>query len=297
MLKFIKDWTLPLAMLIGVLLYPLASRLIVLTPYLIFAMLLLTFSKLSPRQIKIQRAHLWLLLIQLFGSVGVYLLIRLYHPIVAQGAFICMLVPTATSAAVIVGMLGGNVGFLTAYLLVCNIAVAIAGPALFPFIGPHHETPFWEAFIYICREVGPILLLPLAVAWLLRYFAPKLHKGLTSIHGLSFYIWALALIIVTGTTTKFLVEQENPDYSMEIGMAVASLVICLFQFWLGRKIGRHYGDPISAGQALGQKNTVLAIWMAQAYLTPVSSLTPALYVLWQNCINAYQLWKKRGVTT
>ena len=52
-------------------------------------------------------------------------------------------------------------------------------------------------------------------------------------------------------------------------------------------------DRISAGQALGQKNTVLAIWMAVTYLNPLSSVGPGSYVVWQNIFNSYQLWKKR----
>ena len=58
-------------------------------------------------------------------------------------------------------------------------------------------------------------------------------------------------------------------------------------------IGTRYSDRISAGQALGQKNTVLAIWMAYTYLDPLSSVGPGSYVLWQNLFNSYQLWKKR----
>jgi len=44
---------------------------------------------------------------------------------------------------------------------------------------------------------------------------------------------------------------------------------------------------------LGQKNTVLAIWMAVTYLNPLSSVGPGSYVVWQNIINSWQLWKKR----
>lgn len=292
MLKFIKDWTLPLAMILGVLTYPWVSQLSFLTPYLIFIMLFLTFCKLSFRDIHIRPEHIWLLLIQMIGCVAVYGLVYLYDPIVAQGAFVCVLVPTATSAAVITGMLGGNVAFLTTYLLLCNIVVAIAGPALFPLIGPHHEMEFIEAFLYICKQVGPILILPLVFAWAVRYLTPKIHGVFLKITKLSFYLWAVALTIVTGSTVSFLVEQEKPDYRIEISLAVASLVICCGQFLLGRRIGRHYGDPVSSGQGLGQKNTILAIWMAQAYLNPISSIAPATYVLWQNIINSYQLWRK-----
>ena len=283
---------LPLAMLTGALSYRLVGYISFLTPYLIFTMLLLTFCKLSPREMRLHPLHKWLLLIQLVGCVVVYGLVYLYDPVVAQGALICVLAPTATSAAVITGMLGGSVAFLTNYVLLCNIGVAIMAPVLFSFMGSQSEMPFFESFLFICRQVGPLLILPLVFAWSLRAFLPKLHARILSVHKLSFYLWAVALTIVTGSTVRFLVEQQDPDYTVEIGLAVVSLVICVGQFLLGRRLGKTYGDPVSSGQGLGQKNTILAIWMAQVYLTPIASIAPAAYVLWQNSINSYQLWLK-----
>lgn len=283
---------LPLAMLTGALSYRLVGYISFLTPYLIFTMLLLTFCKLSPREMRLHPLHKWLLLIQLVGCVVVYGLVYLYDPVVAQGALICVLAPTATSAAVITGMLGGSVAFLTNYVLLCNIGVAIMAPVLFSFMGSQSEMPFLESFLFICRQVGPLLILPLVFAWSLRAFLPKLHARILSVHKLSFYLWAVALTIVTGSTVRFLVEQQDPDYTVEIGLAVVSLVICVGQFLLGRRLGKTYGDPVSSGQGLGQKNTILAIWMAQVYLNPIASIAPAAYVLWQNSINSYQLWLK-----
>lgn len=280
-------------MITGALAYPAISYIAFLTPYLIFSMLLLTFCKLSPRDLHIYPAHIWLLLIQLAGSVAIYLLVKLFHPVVAEGALICVLAPTATAAAVITGMLGGNVAFLASYVFLCNVGVAVAAPFLFSLLGTHSDMPFLQSFFYICRQVGPLLILPLVAAWLMQYFVPRLHRRLLGIHQLAFYLWAVALVIVTGNTVNFLVKQQNPNYIVEISLALVSLVICVGQFLLGRRIGRHYGDPVSSGQGLGQKNTILAIWMAQVYLNPLSSVAPAAYVLWQNIINSYQLWKKR----
>ena len=76
-------------------------------------------------------------------------------------------------------------------------------------------------------------------------------------------------------------------------MAFAALLLCVAQFALGRWIGKKYGETIAGGQGLGQKNTILAIWMAQVYLSPLSSIGPAAYVLWQNSINSWQLWRRR----
>jgi Predicted Na+-dependent transporter len=290
---------LPIAMIIGTLGYRWIGEFAHLMPYILFVMLFVTFCKLSPREMRLSPAHFWLLLIQLIGGGVVYLTLRSFDPVVAQGALICVLAPTAISAAVITGMLGGSVAFLTSYILFSNVAVAICAPLIFPLISDHTQKPFLESVFHICSEVGPLLLVPLILAWIVRYGIPSLHRQILKVQSLSFYLWSVALTVVTGRTVKFLVEQESPDYTVEIGCAVAALVICVCQFVIGRRIGKHYGDPISSGQGLGQKNTILAIWMAQTYLNPISSIAPASYILWQNVINSYQLWlkNKRSETT
>lgn len=80
---------------------------------------------------------------------------------------------------------------------------------------------------------------------------------------------------------------------LEIAVAVSALVVCVSQFLIGRGIGKQYDDTIAGGQGLGQKNTILAIWMAQMYLNPIASIGPGAYVLWQNLVNSYQVWRKR----
>lgn len=108
MLKFLKNWTLPIAMLVGAVGYPVFISFSFLTPILIFTMLLLTFCKVSPRDLKPKPLHLWLLLIQIFGSLIVYLLLYRFNKIVAEGAMVCVICPTATAAAVITSKLGGS---------------------------------------------------------------------------------------------------------------------------------------------------------------------------------------------
>lgn len=294
MLQLLKNWMLPIAMGLGAICYPVFGRLSFLTPYLIFCMLLITFCKISFRSMKIHRLHGWLLLIQLVGCLAVYGLLRFFNVMMAESALICILAPTATSAAVITGMLGGDVAFLTTYTLLSSLGIAIVAPVLFSFLGSHSDMPFMQSFFYIFREVLPLLVLPLFTAWFLQRFIQRAHRRILQIHQLGFYLWAVALTIVTGKTVLFLVNQENPDYLNEVLSALVALLVCVLQFLIGRTLGKHYGDTISAQQGLGQKNTILAIWMAQVYLTPVASIGPAAYVLWQNIINSWQLWKKRN---
>lgn len=284
---------LPIAMLTGALFHTYIGMLSFLTPALIFCMLFLTFSKISPRNMKFSKLHIWLLLIQLAGSLMVYGLIAPFNEEVAQGILICVLAPTATAAAVITGMLGGSIAFLASFVFLSNVGVALAAPVIFSLLGTNSSLPFWESFGYIGRQVVPLLIFPLFGAWLVHYFLPRFHRWLVSVQILAFYMWSLALTIVTGRTVTFLLQQPDPHYLNEIVLAVLSLIVCIFQFWLGRRLGRRYDNTIAGGQGLGQKNTILAIWMSQIYLFPAAAVGPAAYVLWQNIINSWQLWKKR----
>jgi BASS family bile acid:Na+ symporter len=294
MMKFVKDWILPIAMITGALTHSWVSHLSFLTPYLLFFMLFLTFCKISFRDIRFHRAHLWLLLIQLTASIGLYYLLLPFDGIMAQGAMLCILTPTATAAAVITGMLGGNVGFLTAYVLFCNIAVAVAAPLYFPLTGTHDDMSFMLSVWLIFRKVFPILIVPLFLAAALRRWMPAWHRALLNIPKLAFYLWVIALTVVTGSTVNFMMNRDRSTAGgTETGLIILSLILCCLQFVAGRRIGKRYGDPVSSGQGLGQKNTILAIWMAQTYLHPLTAIAPAGYILWQNIINSYQLYRRK----
>lgn len=269
----------------------------ILTPLLIFAQLLLTFCKVKVGELKPKAWHVWLLLFQTVSCLAIAALLvfcpmdELYRE-VFEGAMVCLICPTATAAAVITGKLGGSAASLTTYTLASNLLAAIAVPLVFPLVEPHADITFWLAFLKILSKVFPLLLCPFLLAWLLRIWVPKVHHWLLERHDAAFYLWGVALAIVSGQTVRSLVNSTAPGY-VEILIALAGLVTCCLQFYLGKRIGGHYKERISGGQALGQKNTVLAIWMAYTYLNPLSSVGPGSYVLWQNIINSWQLWKKR----
>ncbi len=269
----------------------------VLTPALIFAQLLLTFCQIKPRELIPQTWHGWLLCFQGLSCAGVALLL-LYCPMdetykaVFEAVLVCLICPTATAAAVITGKLGGNVSTLTTYTLLSNVLAAVVVPLVFPLVEPHSGITFWIAFLQILSKVFPLLLVPFFLAMCFRRFLPKLHRALDAHHTCAFYLWAVALAIVMGQTTRSLMQNASYIHTKFL-IAFAGLITCCVQFYFGKKIGGVYRDRLSAGQALGQKNTVLAIWMAVTYLNPLSSIGPGSYVLWQNLINSWQLWKKR----
>lgn len=308
MLKFLRNWTLPIAMLVGTLAYLMFAKwsflspakpyvhsfVSYITPWLIFAQLLLTFCKIDLKELKPKRWHLWLLMIQGFScalAAGVLLLVPMseLNKGVWEGMMVCLICPTATAAAVITGKLGGNAATLTTYTLLSNLLGAMMVPLVFPLVEPHEGLTFWSAFFRILSKVFPLLLAPFFVALFLKHFLRSVHCWLMEHSGMAFYIWAFALALVMGQTARSLL---NSDVSAWL-VALGGLFTCVVQFLFGKRIGSVYHDRISAGQALGQKNTVLAIWMASTYLHPLATIAPGSYVLWQNVINSYQLWKKR----
>ncbi|MCI1682634.1 MAG: bile acid:sodium symporter [Bacteroides sp.] len=312
LVRFLKNWTLPLAMLSGTLGYflfakvsflgptkPYMNDLIAfLTPFLIFAQLLLTFCRVEDlSELKPKRWHGWMLLFQLVSCLLLaFLLINFSmqetYKDVIEGAMVCFICPTATAAAVITAKLGGSASTITTYTLLSNLLAAVVVPLIFPLVEPHANITFFIAFLKILSKVFPLLLLPFFLAWLFKIFTPAIHRFLLGFPNLAFYLWGVALAIVSGQTVRSLVNSDA-SVSTKVLIAFAGLVACCLQFFLGKNIGGHYKERLSGGQALGQKNTVLAIWMAYTYLNPLSSVGPGSYVLWQNLINSWQLWKKR----
>lgn len=308
--KFLKDWTLIIAILSGIAGYfvfvslPLPSSahvfaneaVAVAQPMLIFLMLFLTFCKIDPRHLRLRKWHLWLLLIQcgLFAIIG-SVLILLPHSglrVVLEGAMLCLICPTATAGAVITKKLGGNVANITTYTILINLATAMLIPALVPFVHPNSDLSAITSALLILSKVFPLLLLPLVAAVGLRTLCPRICNRLAQYQELSFYLWAVALALAIAVTTRSIVHCQV-SFSTQMWLVAVSLLCCIFQFWAGRHIGAAYGDKITAGQALGQKNTVLAIWMGYTFFSPITSIVGGFYSIWHNVINSYQLYEHK----
>ena len=294
----IKPWMLPISMVAGILFHDFIDSVQFLAPYLIFTMLFITFCRVRPEEFRVTALSWGLIAVQILGAIGLYFAILPYSEDVAQGTFICVFCPTATAAPVITGMLGGSVPGVATYSIISNLCVAILAPIIFTLMGSGAEISFFSTLLTISSKVIPLIIAPLVLALVFLRGAPEIHRAVAQKQAVSFYIWAVSLFIVVGRAVSF-VMQEPPEAVPEmIVLALFSGAVCCAQFWIGRKIGRRCGDRIAGAQGLGQKNTVLAIWMALTYLHPIASVAPAAYVAWQNTINSAQLYfkaKKREI--
>ncbi len=283
----------PIAMVLGVLFHSYISAVEWVVPYLIFTMLTITFCRVRPKEFDLS-PMLWIMLaVQILGSVAVFMAVKPFGLDLAQAAFICVLCPTATAAPVVTGMLGGSIPRVAAFSVLSNLSVAVLAPVLFTWIGGNgSELSFTDEFMSIAMKVAPMIVFPMLLAFALYFCAPKIHRGIARVQGVSFYLWSLSLIVVVGRAVSFVMAEPVAAIPEMIAMALIAGFLCAIQFIIGRKVGSRYGDPVSGAQGLGQKNTILAIWMSLTYLNPVSSVGPAAYIAWQNTVNSLQMYFK-----
>ncbi len=286
----IKVWILPIAMLCGVLFHDAINALQFLAPYLLVAMLLIAFCRIEPSKFRLSALTWSIVGVQLVGCIVIYFALLPFGDDMAQGAMICVLCPTATAAPVITAMLGGSISTLVAISVLSNLVAAILAPILFTLVcSPDAAQPFLATFATIIAKVAPMIVGPLLVALLIRRYTPEVHRTIANIQGLSFYLWAVTLILVVGKTVSYAMATPVERILDMIFLALIAAALCAMQFYVGRKLGQRFGDKIAGAQGLGQKNTVLAIWMASNFLNPLTAIAPAAYIAWQNIFNSLQL--------
>ena len=289
----IRSYILPIAIVLGLLLHRFCATFSVAVPYLIFSILLLTFTAVDVRKLKFSPMFVWILLFQVVVSISLYALLKSLDvsPVIAEGVMMASLCPVASSVAVVSCMLGADRQTVTSFTIIGNLVISIVAPAYFTLIGVHPELSFFASFLSILRRVGVVIGLPFFIALVLQLWLPKVNRVLSRYKGLSFYLWSVALLFTIGQTIDFIFLHGEGNWNVILWLGVVSLLFCAVQFALGKWIGSKYGDTIAGGQLLGQKNTAMGIWMANHYLHPLTSVVLAFYAILQNLFNSWQIWR------
>lgn len=310
-IKFLKDWTLPVSMGIGAVAYlvfafvpqlegaalffdPIMEAIL---PMFMFLVLFVTFCKVDFHKMRPVWWHLWVSVFNLlFVGIVMALILGLNLKdeklVLMEALLMCIIAPCATAAAVVTQKLGGSLEQTTTFTFLSNFITVLLVPLCFPMIEKGADVSFMSAFTKILYQVVILLVVPMLLAYVVKHTMHKLHQKITSIRDLSFYLWGCSLMIVTGTTVKNIVHAEA-SLLLLTTIALLGLVLCIIQFAVGRFIGHFFNRTQEAGQALGQKNTAFAIWLGITYLNPLSSVGPGCYILWQNIINSIEIWQER----
>ncbi len=266
-------------------------------PVMVAVMLFLQLNLVAPRDLRFHRWHLWVLLIQALLFVLMALLtVIVRNPgakVLLECAMLCFVCPTAAAAGVITIKLGGDLPGIMTYTVLANALASVLIPVMVPIVHPAVEMGFFPLFWAVVQRVFSILILPCLAAWLIRWLLPGLQRWLARYAGVAFYIWGICLMLSISLATNSLAG-SGIGLGVALGIGAVSLVCCLLQFALGRRAARRYGpsESVTAGQALGQKNTGFIIWLGINYLTPVTSVAGGLYAIWHNLFNSWQLFRQ-----
>ena len=308
--SFFRKFALPCSLVLGALGYlifayipflqPLGDavgpRLVELMPVVLFALLYVTFCKIEIKEMKPKAWHFVLQLIRtslaLLMVIAICLFGKNYEAkVILEGAFICFICPTAAAVAVVTEKLGGSIGSLTTYTVIANIFTMIIIPSLCPMVEKGADVSFLYMSMMVFRNVTTVLVVPLLLALLSRKFLPRFVDKVKSVKDLGFYMWCFNLTILMGETLRNFLHATVSGWILAL-LLIVPLVVCLVQFAIGKAVGRHWDASISAGQALGQKNTIVGIWLTLTFLNPLAAVAPGAYVVWQNLVNGWQLWYK-----
>lgn len=289
MIQRLRSICMVLAFVVGGFFHDAIDDFKILLPIGIGLMLSITFVSLDTTRLKPQRMHLWLMLaLQVFALAFWGVTRMLGYPILAEGLYYCAAAPIASASPVIINLLRGDVEFSTTAMVMSQVVFSLVTPFLLPLVVHDPSLSYLEIARQVAEQIASILLAPALISLVLRrVYPPSIHWG-AKLRDFSLGVWIFNLTLISAVgTTRVL----NMGYSwgdmlpMVLGAALVCLTGFIGGYWLGYpKLKRE------CSQALGQKNTVLTLFIAgQSFATPLAYVAPVFYVFFHNMANAIQI--------
>ena len=256
-------------------------------PPMIMLMLLSSFIDVRFSRESVGWSHLRILAFMVaFASVAYFVVKYITGNVdYAITAFLIGMTPTANAAPVITGLLGRRADYATVSVVGTNLFAAVALAPLTAFvIGGSIEvdtlTLAWKTVLIIGT--------PFTFAMICRRFFKPLAAFIIRYKFLSFYLWMVMLFTVCAQSSAYICEQENLSALILAEIFAIAAVMCAINF----SAGYFLGEPKfrrECSQSLGQKNTMLMLWIGLAFFNPIVAIGPTFYVVCHNLWNSWQL--------
>lgn len=257
-------------------------------PWLIGAMLFFAVLNMRPSQALPRGKHLVLLCLHLGLGGGLYLLLSLWDRQIAASLLMCFLAPAATAAGAMTSLMEGDTAFATGYTILTHLLICIIAPLLLPLIDTQSQLPFWTLSGQIALLVLRMVVLPISLAWLVRYLLhrrgrkPRPHKTLT------YWLWLSSLIFILGKAVDYVSGSVHEVSVLLVASFLVGFLACALQFTLGQWLAPRLGlEVVACRQAMGQKNTALVLWLCISFMHPLVAPGIAGYIAWQNFFLSY----------
>ena len=258
-------------------------------PIGIAVMLSITFIGIDTAKLKPRLMHLWVLLgIEVIG-LGSFALARLAgYPVLAESLFYCGAAPIAAACPIIINILRGDLEFATTAMVLSQATFGVLTPFVLPLVLPEAHMGYGELVAMVAQQLASVLAVPAAVSVAMRLAYPPCRFWAPRLKDVSLFFWIGNLTIVSACGVHRIAERGYSFHEMW-PMALGALVVCAVGFLAGYRLG-YPRLKRECSQCLGQKNTVLTLYMAgQDYATPLAYIGPVFYVFCHNMANALQI--------
>ena len=262
----------------------------VILPWIISAMLFFAVLNMPLRAVAPRPKHLVLLALHLGLGGGLYLLLSLWNPLIATSLFMCFLAPAATAAGAMTSLMEGDTGFATGYTILTHGLICFLAPFLLPLLDDHSQLPFWTLSGQIALLVARMVILPITLAWLVRYLMKRRGRTPGPHRTLTYWLWLSSLIFILGKAVAFVSEEGGGNPLLLVASFGVGFLACALQFTLGPPLSKWIGvEEVACRQAMGQKNTALALWLCISFMHPLVAPGIAGYIAWQNFFLTYYM--------
>ena len=153
-----------------------------LAPWIISAMLFFAVLNMPPSAAAPRPKHLLLFVLQLAIGGTIYFILSAWDHVIATSLFMCFLAPAAAAAGAMTSLMGGDTGFATAYTLLTHGLICLVAPILLPLLEPQASVSFWALSAQVGLLVARMVLLPIALAQLVRYLLAR--RGRSRLSGI-----------------------------------------------------------------------------------------------------------------
>ena len=255
--------------------------------YLLMIMLFFAFLDMDIQPGSFQTGVVWVVLANIGVAFAAYCILRPFDLNLALAAFITGIAPTAIAAPVIISFIQGQVDYVAGAVLLSNVVVSLLLPLTLPFlVGGIVQISVWQ----VLEPVLITMFVPLILASLTKFLPQTTQTVIRRGKLFSFPLWLLALFIMCSKAADFVRDNVTASAWSVLAIALISLVICIFNFWLGALLGGERFRQESS-QSLGQKNNSFVIWIALTFINPLVAMGPTFYILYHNLYNSWQIYR------
>ncbi len=256
--------------------------------YFLMAMLFFSFLKITINFSIFKQKHFLVLAINIVLGISAYFLVLPLDMGIAQAAFVITVAPTGIASIIWADLFKADLRFLTGAIIVSNLTIILSFPLLATqVLQLSSQVSTWEMLKAIAFTIG----VPMLCSQVVRNI-PNLRSRVLQISKVAFVFFLTNIFLATARVAQYLRYETTLSWELLLIIAAIIVLCAAISFFIGSKLNPN-GKSIETELALGQKNTMLSIWLASTYLLPTALLGPMIYILLQNIYNSWQLYRFR----